>query len=64
MSILNKKNTKQYILEQAKIVRQGWDCSRVSASALLHLELKLQRYIRDALKRHPSTGKTFREFVD
>ena len=63
MSILNKQNTKAYILAAAKDVRPGWDCTRVSASAMLRLELKLQSYIRDALRRHPSKGHTFREFL-
>lgn len=64
MSILNKKETKAYILEAAKEVRPGWNVTQISAAALRHIEQHTKKYIRACLKQHPSRGKTFNQFLD
>jgi len=63
MSILNKQETKKYILETTKGLRPEWGCTQISAAALQQIELKTKMYIRDAIRRHPTVGKTFREFL-
>jgi len=63
MSLLNQKAVRQYILNQIEVQRKGWECSRVSPKVLVYLEYKLQRYICDAIRRHPSRGKTFTELL-
>ena len=63
MSLLNKQNTKAYILETTKALRPEWGCTQISASILMQIELKTKAYIRDAIRRHPSKGKTFNQFL-
>jgi len=63
MSILNKQETKKYILETTKALRPEWGCTQISVSILMQIELKTKAYIRDAIRRHPTVGKTFREFL-
>ena len=58
--LINRKHCKDYILEQAKILRPGWDCSRVSGHVFDDLNHKIMLAIRGSLKRHPTVGKTFK----
>jgi hypothetical protein len=61
-SLLNKKLTKQYILNKVSQNRPGWACTRVSAKALHQIDAFLRIKIEEAVKRHPTLGKTFVEF--
>jgi len=59
--LINRSHCKAYILEQAKLLRPGWSCTRVSGQVLDDLHHKIMLSIRGSLKRHPTIGKTFRE---
>ena len=61
-SVINRAEMKKYILEQAKVVRPGWDVSRVSAKALDEIEGFVKTKVRESLRRQPSVGKTFMSF--
>lgn len=63
MSYLNKKVTRQRILDKIKVSRPGWNCTRVSEAVLLQLDARIDGIIDRAVHMHPSTGKTFREFI-
>lgn len=60
-SLLNKSAVKACILRHVEHLRKGWDCTQVSAAAIEQIEAKLQNIIREAVKKHPTRGKTFRE---
>lgn len=59
--VLNRKHCKTYILEQAKLLRPGWPCSRVSGQVLDDLNHRIKMIIRGSLKHHPTVGKTFKQ---
>jgi len=61
-SIINRKATKHYILEMCKKNRTGWECSRVSKTALDEIEAYIKNKIRQSVHRHPTIGKTFSHF--
>lgn len=61
--LLNKKAVRTYILEQAKVVRPGWSCERVSAAVINGLEARLRGIIKRALHQHPCMGKTFNQML-
>jgi len=63
MQLLNKAHTKRFILEKLKAMRPGMPITRVSAEALEWYEARLRSWIVDDVKRHPSTGKTFKDLV-
>jgi len=45
-SVLNKAATKQFILDQVKKIRVGWNCTRVAGVALEFYETHLETLIR------------------
>jgi hypothetical protein len=59
--LLNSKEVKACILRQCQSIRPEWDCTRVSNKVLDDLNYKLTWYITQAVKRHPTRGKTFTE---
>lgn len=61
--LLNKKNTKAYIMQVAKEKRPGWNPTQISPIFLQKLELKLMSMIDRAVQAHPSRGKTFKELI-
>lgn len=61
MSVLNKKHTKLYILRKADLLRGG-RFSRISKNFLLTLEYEVEILIDNAIRNHPSKGKTLDEF--
>lgn len=61
-SILNKAATKNFILEKFRSMRPGMPITRVSQDSLEKIEARLRAWIIDAVKKHPSIGKTF--YVD
>lgn len=60
-NLINSKEVKAYILRYARDNRKGWDCTRVSAKALNIINAKLMVIIQNAVKAHPTKGKTFME---
>ena len=63
MSLLNKKNTRDYIMKRVKIDRPGWSPTQVSPAFLQQLEMKLIGIIDRAVHSHPSKGKTLKELI-
>ena len=61
--LINKKHVRDYILEMAKEIRPGFTCTRVSAEAMLQIDVKLRMILRNAVRAHPSKGKTFQGFI-
>jgi hypothetical protein len=61
-SLLNKKATRDYILKKCDKTRLGWDCKRVSKSALDEIEAFMRVKLDEAIHRHPTVGKTFTSF--
>jgi len=61
MNLLNKQNTRAYILKRVKVDRPGWDCTRVSPAAMKEIERRLKVMIGKVIHMHPTRGKTFRE---
>lgn len=60
--IINRKATKQLILQKAKRLRPGWDCEQVSEQALDQIEAFMINKIQESIKRHPTIGKRFMNF--
>ncbi len=63
MSYLNKKVTRQRILDKVKERRPGWDCTRVSETVLLRLDTRIDEILNRAVKMHGSVGKTFKDIL-
>jgi hypothetical protein len=61
-SIINRSELKKYILKMTDALRPGWDCQRVSASAMNDIEAFMMNRVRDAVRKHPTVGKTFKDF--
>ncbi len=61
--LLCESHVKDYIKEAAKYVRPGWIPNRVSDGAIVALNERLKRIIRDCLKKHPTLGTTFKEVI-
>jgi len=59
--LINRTHCKAYILQQVKLLRPGWDCTRVSGAVLDDLNHKIKMSVRGSLKRHGTIGKTFKE---
>lgn len=59
--LINKAHCKAYILEQAKLLRPGWLCTRVSKTVLDDLNHRIKMIVRGSVKRHATVGKTFQE---
>ena len=60
--LINRKATKSYILEKCKKTRQGWQCQRVSKTAINKIEAYIIMKINQSNNRHPTLGKTFMHF--
>ena len=60
---LNRKVTRQRILDKIKQDRPGWNCTRVSEAALRKLDARIDKMLDQAVHAHPSTGKTFQDFL-
>jgi hypothetical protein len=60
-SVINRAELKRYVLHMTELLRPGWDCRQVSASALDELEAIFKNRVRDCVRRHPTIGKTFKE---
>ncbi len=60
---INKKVTRQRILSKVKANRPGWNCTRVSDAVLKKLDARIDAMLDRAVHAHPSTGKTFRDFI-
>jgi len=61
-SIINRAELKRYILSMTEALRPGWNCKRVSATVLDDIEGFMMSRIREAIRRHPTVGKTFKDF--
>lgn len=61
ISLLNQKHTKTYIKNRANHLRSG-RFTRISRSFLVSLECEVEMMIDNAIKNHPSLGKTLDEF--
>jgi len=61
MSLINKKEVRNYILDRVKSHRPGWGADRVAASVFDDLNRILQERINRALHSHPSVGKTVKQ---
>ena len=59
MNLLNKTNTKKFILAKVESMRPGWKCTRVSSEALEMLEAKFRVMIIRMVESHPTKGQTF-----
>lgn len=60
---INKKVTRQRILDKIKADRPGWIVTRVSESVLIQLDARIDGILDRAIHSAPSTGKTFKEFI-
>ena len=57
MSLINKKQCKQFLLDQSTRNRNG-KFTRVAANVYDHLEGVMRREMIDFVRSHPSIGKT------
>lgn len=62
-SLLNKSAVHDYILQQIKETRPGWECSQVAEKVYKVFEDKLKKIINTAVHSHCSAGKTFRDIL-
>lgn len=60
MSLLNKKNTRRFILEAAGELRPAAGFTRVSEDFLIAAEERLKATIRGMVKAHPTKGTTLK----
>ena len=51
---------RKFILEQARVLRPGWDCRQVSASSLDEIESRVRNTVIQLIESHPTKGKTFK----
>lgn len=58
-SLLNKSQTKKFIIAKFKSLREGMPITRVSQKSLDVLEARLRAWIIEEVERCPSIGKTF-----
>ena len=62
-SLINKAQCKKFALRWAKECRTGWKPDRVSKQFIDDIEIKVRLMIQSAIKRHPTIGKTIKDFV-
>ena len=55
-SLLNKAQTRTFILEMVKKKRPGWKCTRVASEALEDLEAFLPSVLREIAREQPEAG--------
>lgn len=58
--LINRRQTRKFILEKCRSIRRGWQCTRVSEEALMVIDAKLRSMIISMIEGHPSIGRTFR----
>jgi len=58
--LICESHVKEYVKLKVKNLRPGWDCRFVSQNALDVIDAKLRNIVINAIKRHPTKGKTFR----
>jgi isocitrate lyase len=63
MSYLNKKVTRQRILDKIKATRPHWDVTRVSEAVLIRLDARIDEILDRACHQHPPVGKTFKDII-
>ena len=61
--LLNKAHVRAYILRRQTEIRPGWTFDYVASQAYDDLSERVRIIIDGSLKRHPSTGKTFRQIM-
>lgn len=52
--LLCVSHVKEYVKETAKLVRPGWNPTQVSDEAIVMLNEKVKKLIRDSLRAHPT----------
>lgn len=57
--LVSKSKVKKYIKDQCAVLRPGWKMTQVSDAAIVNLDAKLRVFIQNAIKSHPTVGKTF-----
>jgi hypothetical protein len=62
-SLICEAHVKTFILNKIKSIRPGLKFTRVSQDALNKIEAKVHNLIVNAVKQHPSRGKTFTEIL-
>lgn len=62
-SLINRSAVKKYILSELAEKRPSLYFTRVSESALLLLEAKIQNMLDRAIWTHSSKGQTFRDIA-
>ncbi len=60
---LNKKETRQRILDKMARTRPECGFTRVSESVLRQLDVRIDAIINHAVHAHSSSGKTFRDIL-
>lgn len=63
MSYLNKKVTRQRILDKMTQTRPECEFTRVSESVLRRLDVRIDEILNRAVRMHPSNGKTFKDIL-
>lgn len=63
MNLLNRTQTKAFILAKIQSMRPGMPLERVSKDALDWYESRLRAWIMEDVERHPSIGKTFKHLA-
>ncbi len=58
-NLINKKHTRDYILQRFETTRPHTKIKRVSKQALDDVEAKLRLILNRAVHSYPSVGKTF-----
>ncbi len=59
-SLINRAETRRFILAQFEKHRPAVGITRVSAEALDQIEFWLRNKLQDEVHRHPSVGRTFK----
>lgn len=59
-SLLNRSQTKKFIIKKFISLRPGMPIDRVSQEALDKIEARLRAWIIEQVEIHPSIGKTFK----
>ncbi|KKK64428.1 hypothetical protein LCGC14_2984330 [marine sediment metagenome] len=58
--MLNKKQTRKFILDWLKQHRPHLNIERVSAETYETLEAHMRVFLKDHMQRYPTLGKTFK----
>jgi len=62
-NLICESHVKKFILAKCLSLRPGLKFNRVSQDALDKIEAKLHNMIINAIKAHPSVGKTFNDII-